>query len=523
MRNRIPPLAAAAVAATFFFALAPAHAELTRLEIASKQPYGAFRAGEYVIWRGKVHGEISPQESIPGLDKVKPNARGRVEYAANVVLIMPVEPTRGNGTLLVDIPNRGNAYAPTLYNSPRDEPFQSGTLEEGTGFLQDHGFSLAEVSWELGRGAELPGFVDAEGKTRYVEGVGFAIVRDAADFLARGSADGAGTANPLKGAIARTLASGKSQSGRFLKSFLLHGFNMAGGHRVFDGMHIFVSGWGSAPIMHTGTGPESSANGIPTFDDPEVRGENEDPLAIADLLAQVRARGETPPKVMFINSTTDFYARRASLGRTGTSGTEERPMPANMRMYDLAGASHVVVAKAPASCKAHQGRLDWSPVSRALLIRLNDWVATNAEPPASVLMPLEAAAHDAALQAPTYFAGAVIQVPKQDADGNALGGVRLPDLAAPLGTHGGLNEPHSRECMLVGAYKPFAATKAEREAAGDARPSLAERYRNRDDYVNRIRAASRALIQDGFLLPEDAAIIVQAAASNAALKAKKVP
>jgi len=40
------------------------------------------------------------------------------------------------------------------------------------------------VYWELGQGADLPSLVDAEGKTRYVEGAGFAIVRDAADFLA---------------------------------------------------------------------------------------------------------------------------------------------------------------------------------------------------------------------------------------------------------------------------------------------------------------------------------------------------
>src|SRR5207237_8997844 len=132
-----------------------------------------------------------------------------------------------NGTLLVDVPNRGAAYAMTLYNSPRDEPFASGTFEQATGFLQDRRFSVAEVYWELGLGADLPSFVDAGGKKRYVEGVGFAIVRDAADFLAHGSADSTGAPNPLKDTIAYTIASGKSQSGRFLRTFLMHGFNVA--------------------------------------------------------------------------------------------------------------------------------------------------------------------------------------------------------------------------------------------------------------------------------------------------------
>src|SRR5262249_59112650 len=126
------------------------------------------------------------------------------------VLVMPAANLQGNGAVLADVPNRGHAYAEALYTSPRDAPFVSGTVEQGTGFLQDHGFTVAEVYWELGQGADLPSFVDADGKTRYVEGAGFAIVRDAADFLAHAAADNAGTPNPLKGAINRTLASGKS-------------------------------------------------------------------------------------------------------------------------------------------------------------------------------------------------------------------------------------------------------------------------------------------------------------------------
>jgi alpha/beta hydrolase family protein len=484
-----------------------ARADLTRLDMTSLQPFGSFRAGNYVISHGRIYGELSPRESIPGIDKAKRNARGMVEYSARIVLITPEVPSRGNGTLLVDIPNRGNAYAQALYNSPRDEPFQSGTFEQGTGFLQDHGFSVAEVYWELGKGADLPSFVDGDGRTRYVEGAGFAIVRDAADFLTHASASGPAGRNPLAGAVRRTLASGKSQSGRFLKSFLLHGFNVANGRQVFDGMHIFVAGSGSLPIMQVGAGPESSANAIPTFDNPEIRGVNEEPLTVADLMARLDARGETPPKILFVNSTTDYYGIRASLARTGAAGTAERPIPPNARMYDIAGAPHVLLRKAPAACTLPQGRLDWTPVSRALLLRLEAWVATNAAPPASKLMPLEPAGEMMALRAPAHLPVAVIELPKRDADGNALGGVRLPDLAAPMGIHSGLNQPASRECMLIGAYAPFPS------------PKIAQRYRNRDDYVNHIRLAALDLMQEGFLLPDDAAVIIQAAASNPAFQA----
>jgi hypothetical protein len=278
---------------------------------------------------------------------------------------------------------------------------------------------------------------------------------------------------------------------------------------------VFVSGSGLLPILATGTGPESSGNGSPSFANPEFRGVHEDPLTIGDIVTRVEARGEVPPRMILVSSTTDFYSLRASLGRTGPSGTADRPIPPNVRMYEIAGAPHVIVAKPPAGCTMPQGRLDWAPVSRATLLRLDAWVAINAEPPANLLMPLEVAgAEPPALRAPKHLPKAVIQVPVKDADGNALGGVRLPDLAAPLGTHGGQNKPQTFSCSLVGSYTPFAATRAQREAGGDTRLSIAERYRNRDDYVNRIRGAAFDLVDAGFLLPEDAAIIVQSAASH---------
>src|SRR5690242_19646444 len=110
----------AVVAALLAVATTPVAAKVTRLEITSKQPYGTFRVGEYVIWQGRVHGELAPTETIPDIDKPARNARGQVEYASNIILFMPSDPSKGDGTLLVDVPNRGHAYAHALYNSPRD-------------------------------------------------------------------------------------------------------------------------------------------------------------------------------------------------------------------------------------------------------------------------------------------------------------------------------------------------------------------------------------------------------------------
>jgi hypothetical protein len=479
----------------------PAAAEVVRLEITSKQPYGTFRPGDYVLWKGRVHGELDPGEKIPDLDKAKRNERGKIEYASDLMLLMPADPAKGNGALLVDVPNRGRVYGIALYNGPRGEAFNSGNIQQGTGFLEDNGFALAEVQWELGKGVDLPSFAGPDGKTRYVEGAGFAIFRDTAEFLARGSVDAVGTPNPLRGAIDRVLASGKSQSGRFLKTYLFNGFNRVNGRRVVDGMHVFVSGSGMLPILTSSTGPDSSGDKAPSFADPEFRGVHEGPFTIGEIVAAVEKRGEVPPRIVMVSSTTDFLSLRASLGRTGASGTEDQPLPANVRMYDIAGASHVVLPSAPA-CSLPLARLDWAPVSRATLVALDRWVGRNAEPPASKLMPLEPTAAADVLGAPKHLPTTVVQRPKRDADGNVMGGVRLPDMEAPLGVHAAQQEPKSFSCALAGAFLPF--TQAQ----------IATRYKNRDDYVNKIRTAARALQKDGLLLPEDAAVIIAAAAAH---------
>jgi hypothetical protein len=96
-----------------------------------------------------------------------------------------------------------------------------------------------------------------------------------------------------------------------------------------------------------------------------------------------------------------------------------------------------------------------------------------------------------------------------DADGNEGAGVILPELAVPLATHTGWNLRHpdigGAEQLLVfaGATLPFAKTRAAREVAGDLRPSIAERYASRDDYLARVRAAAQRLAREGYLLEED--------------------
>jgi len=101
-----------------------------------------------------------------------------------------------------------------------------------------------------------------------------------------------------------------------------------------------------------------------------------------------------------------------------------------------------------------------------------------------------------------------------DADGNEVAGIRLPPIAVPLGTYTGWNVYKAQPGELAdrdGSLIPFARMKGEREAAGDPRPSLEERYGSREAYVARVEAAAAALVADRLLLPADAAVYVKAA------------
>jgi hypothetical protein len=107
-------------------------------------------------------------------------------------------------------------------------------------------------------------------------------------------------------------------------------------------------------------------------------------------------------------------------------------------------------------------------------------------------------------------------MPRIDADGNELDGIRSPLISAPLGTYVGWNTfaggfEKGRFCNNIGGFIPFAATKAERMAKKDPRPSLEERYPSHAAYVAKVKAQADKLVAQRYMLPDDAARIVKEA------------
>jgi len=105
--------------------------------------------------------------------------------------------------------------------------------------------------------------------------------------------------------------------------------------------------------------------------------------------------------------------------------------------------------------------------------------------------------------------GYTILVPKVDRDGNDIAGIRLPAVQVPLGTYTGWNlRPRglaeNELAGLLGSFIPFAKTKKERDKSGDPRLSIEERYKDRKDYVQQVSRAARLLVDQLYLLPQDA-------------------
>jgi len=115
-----------------------------------------------------------------------------------------------------------------------------------------------------------------------------------------------------------------------------------------------------------------------------------------------------------------------------------------------------------------------------------------------------------------------MKVPRVDADGNELGGVPTVLRDAPLGTYLGWNITaagfhQGQVCNYIGGYIPFATTLAERQASGDPRRSLVERYGDHAGYVAAVTAAANNAFAQGYLLAADRDALIAAAAASTVL------
>jgi hypothetical protein len=402
-----------------------------------------------------------------------------------------------------------------------------------------------------------------------VVGLGLAALRDAASFFRNDQT----AANPLAGAMDQIVAFGHSQSGRVLQHMLWQGFHRdEAGRPVFDAIFLNAPGGGKGSFNHrfaqTTRHPSQHEDHqypadifpfatVPQID--TVTGRS------ADLFARVRHSGPIP-KLFYTQTSTDYWTRSASLLHSDVTGRHDLAIDPNARLFVFAGAQHFVWVPRRRGRFAHcHNPADYRYLLRALLARLDDWVSEGQPPPpskyptfvegalgslpeyqrqfphmsglAGPLRPPKSHLRPPRLDLGPRFAELGIidhhppgfgppfetSLPLPDEDGIDRGGIRLPEIAVPLGTYLGWN--HRRDGAVAaigrwsGSYIPFPAA----DDHSDARRPLEQRYDDGADYVRKVRSAARELVKSGYLRAGDIARITNHAGRRYQAQSQRRP
>src|SRR4029450_6790535 len=133
-------------------------AEVIRFDIVERVPAFAGRSfgdvGPYERITARATIALNPSDDrnsvITDLAQAPRNPDGKVEATADVVILRPTDPARGNGTLLLDVPNRGRKLAPQLFDDSSQPGANNaqGADDAGIGFLHRQGYTMVWVGWQ---------------------------------------------------------------------------------------------------------------------------------------------------------------------------------------------------------------------------------------------------------------------------------------------------------------------------------------------------------------------------------------
>jgi hypothetical protein len=420
-----------------------------------------------------------------------------------------------------------------------------------------------------------------------VVGIGLASVRDFATFLRDAKTDENGTPNPLAGDVQKIYSFCLSQPCRTTHDFILWGFNEAEiprsrgpehHARVFDGMLNWLGG-GDGIFMNyrfaqpTRTHRQHIARWTPEFQFPFANQFLYDP-ATGKTGGRLDAceRTSTCPRIFEVNSENEYWAKAGSMLTTDGQGHDlDLERTPQVRYYLLSSLQHgagsvsvrLDATTSAGICQQPSNPMVGNVVLRALLLDLDEWASRDTPPPANAVPRIADGTLVPALPqselgfpvipgveyngihhtgdlwsfGPRFDEGKLsvlppellgtpykVYLPKTDADGNDIAGVRLPDVSVPLATYTGWGlraaqagqpVPIVDGCDATGQRIPFAPTAASRQPggpnAGDPRRSVAERYADSADYVNKIAAAANHLRDRRLMLQADVDAYVTAA------------
>lgn len=625
---------------------APAWSAVTTVQVVDRtdvlggKAFGA--AGPYERITATAHFALDPKAEanriVADIEHAPRNAKGLVEFRADVYMLKPRDPAKGNGTAFFEVSNRGGRGLLRMFNNATE------TREYGDEFLLEQGYTLVWVGWQFdvaqragllrvhvpvargitglvradfpctestdsfpiqnaypvadlaeasarlyvrdtgfGKRVAIPRsqwrFTDAStvrmdtpctpGKSYdvvytahdpAVAGLGGAGIRDFISFLKYGGGNAVALFGDQSRYIKRAIAFGSSQSGRYLRQFVHDGFNAdEKGRIVFDALWPHIAGASVGSFNHRFAQPSPTMPYYPLELFPFRDLPDRDAVTgWSGGLLDRAAKANVVPKIFYTLSSNEYWGRSASLIHTSLDGSADAPLAPGTRIYHISGTQHgsgQLPPRRTGQALYESAVNDYRPVLRALLTAMQAWLTAGKEPPASAyskvsqLAPLEGL-HFPAIPGfvhpkqvrramrldygPRFGSAGIIErepakvvgepypakLPQLDADGNELGGIRLPMVAVPLATHLAWNVVNpklyrSEEMLgLVGSHIAFARTKAARLAAKDPRLSIEERYKSREDYLARSAEVAQKLAAQGYLLPGDVKAVLEQCARH---------
>lgn len=400
-------------------------------------------------------------------------------FKTRVVVLRPSDPTKFNGTVLVEWLNvTAGQDAPADWMVAHREMIRKGYAWVGV-TAQKVGIDGGGI---MGAGTALK----KADPQRYgtLNHPGDAFSYDIFSQVGRAlKAPGAGLLGGL--APRRVIGIGESQSAAFLTTYVNAVDRLA---RVYDGFFV-----------HSRFGSGSALSGIPMGGD------------TAAVPAHVRFRPDLRVPVLTVITETDLLGARLP----GYHGSR-RPDSRTLRVWEIAGAAHAdnymfggafvdsgkqssaVLAKVfqpskqgpmgPEAMPLNPG-MPHHYVTQAALAALEGWVRTGRPPASTPQMVLTSAGNEPAVA--------------RDAHGIARGGIRTPWTDVPTVRLSGKGDPKSFIGMLAGSGMPL--TKAE----------LAALYPGgKDEYLRRFTASLDAAIRAGHIVRDDRQEILDIATIN---------
>lgn len=416
-------------------------------------------------------------------------APGKVApFTTRLIVRRPADPSRFNGTVVVEWLNVTAGYdlAPDWYYG-HEELVRDGYAWVGVSAQYDGVAALKR--WDGAAGGRYASLSHPGDSYSY-------DIFNQAGAALRAAPGATAPLGTLSGKVTRLIATGESQAALRLMTYANAVQRLA---QVYDGLIIHSGVLGEelsqADVDHSGTAP---ARGIPLMTD-----------VVPPLTSVVRT--DLPQPILFVNTETDVGALGAAFT---VHGEADGP---GFRLWELAGTAHMDTY-AVTQAVAEMARTGLAPKPtcagtaantgpgtygyRSAIVAMDHWVRTGIAPRSQPRLQS---------WGPVFGMFGL----NRDANGNVLGGIRLPQEAVPVATETGVRaNPGSAACMLIGASDAWGATSHTSPITGGATPTLASLYPNHAAYVTKVTNAANASVSAGVLLPADAAAIEAAAAAS---------